>query len=148
MRGEQFLAEVREWIGTPFHEQAAAKGAGCDCKGLLWGAAREIGFPEANTPYAEFIGYDLWKRGGVPSDLLKEGMAALFDQVPFEKRKPGDIFLCRMRRGSVGHLAVYAGRDRAIHAHTPLVTASPKVKENALRALFFYYPLDSVWRWK
>lgn len=145
MRGEQFLAEVREWIGTPFHPQAAAKGKGCDCKGLLWGAARQLGFPEADTPYACFIAYDLTTRKGVPAALLKEGMGNVFDRA--DEMQPGDILLC-LWGGEPGHLAVYSGNDRAIHAHTPVITPRGKVKENALRSLFYFYPLDSVWRWK
>lgn len=146
-RGEQFLAEIREWEGTPFHAQAAAKGKGADCKGMLWGAARNLGFPEADTFYATFIEYDLTTRDGIPGGLLKEGMAAIFDEVSFEDRELGDILLCKWGN-EPGHLAVYSGNDRAIHTHTPLVAAHGKVRENALRSLFFYYPLDSVWRWK
>jgi hypothetical protein len=67
-------------VGTPFVPQQAVKGKGCDCKGLIWGAARELGFPEADTPYAQFVHYDLGRRDGIPSALLKQGMAALFDR--------------------------------------------------------------------
>jgi cell wall-associated NlpC family hydrolase len=142
-RGEVFLAEVREWIGTPFHDQASAKGKGCDCKGLLWGAARECRFPEADSFYATFIGYDLSR--GVPHDLLKEGMAALFDRV--NEMRPGDILLCHLKKRArrPGHLAVYSGGEKAIHTQ---INSKSWVKENSLRSLFFYYPLDSIWRWR
>jgi hypothetical protein len=33
------IAEARTWIGTPWHHQAAVKGAGCDCIGFVRGAA-------------------------------------------------------------------------------------------------------------
>lgn len=141
-RGEQFLAEVRSWIGTPFHPQAAAKGQGCDCKGLIWGPAREIGFAEAATPYARFIAYDLARANGVPSALLKQGMAALFDRT--EEMLPGDILLLNSG-GRPAHLAVYAGDGKAIHAQ---IKSKPWVKETSLRALLQVCPLDSVWRWR
>ncbi len=33
------LTEARTWIGTPWHHQAAVKGAGCDCIGFVRGVA-------------------------------------------------------------------------------------------------------------
>ena len=46
------LTEARSWIGTPYQHQASAKGAGCDCLGLvrgvwraLWGDEPEIAPP-------------------------------------------------------------------------------------------------------
>lgn len=33
------VAEARPWLGTPWHHQAAAKGVGCDCIGLIRGVA-------------------------------------------------------------------------------------------------------------
>jgi len=141
-RGDLFLAEVRTWIGTPFHPHAAAKGAGADCKGLLWGAARELDFPEAQTTYAEFIDYNLSKPNGIPSDHLLEGMGNTFRRV--KRMKPGDILLLDHNR-KPGHLAVYAGDDKAIHTQ---ISSKAWVKETSLRALFHYYPLNSIWRWK
>jgi cell wall-associated NlpC family hydrolase len=53
-RGDLVAAEVEKWNRTPFHEQQATKGRGCDCKGLLWGVARDLGFPEAESFYATY----------------------------------------------------------------------------------------------
>jgi hypothetical protein len=36
--------------GNAVRSAAGVKGKGCDCKGLIWGAARELGFPEAERP--------------------------------------------------------------------------------------------------
>lgn len=33
----QIIDAARDWIGTPYVHQASAKGAGCDCLGLLRG---------------------------------------------------------------------------------------------------------------
>jgi hypothetical protein len=139
-RGEQFLAEVRSWIGTPFHPQQAAKGKGCDCKGLLWGAARELGFPEAESFYATFTSYDLRRKHGIPP-ILKEGMAALFD--PVTERQPGDILLLKQGAAPV-HFAVDAG-ETAIHTQ---IGGKPWVKETKLRVLLAVFSLDSAWRWR
>jgi cell wall-associated NlpC family hydrolase len=128
-RGELVAAEAREWIGTPFHDQASVKGVGCDCKGLVWGVARELGFPEADSFHARFVHYDLHRKGGVPTGLLKEGMAALLLN----------------HGGKVQHMAIALDNGRAVHAQV-----SPKawVKEASLRALLRLCPLDSAWRWR
>lgn len=139
-RGELVVQEAREWVGTPFVWQAAQKGRGCDCKGLVCGIARELKFPEANTFHAAISDYPADKP--VPSDLLKEGMAAIFDRV--EEMRPGDILLCK-HGGSPSHLAIYTGNQRAIHTQ---ISSKAWTKDTALRALLFKYPLDSIWRWR
>lgn len=137
--GDRVVKEARSWIGTPFHWQASQRGVGADCKGFIWGVARELGRPEADSLYARIADYGPRFDGA----LLKEGIAATFDEVKGEWR-PGDILLCRFN-GQPGHLAIYSGGDRAIHAQ---IASKAWVKETALRALFHFYPLDSVWRWR
>lgn len=143
MRGEAVWAAAQQWIGTPFHEQQSAKGQGCDCKGLLWGVARELGFPEAESFYAKFIDYDLGQKGGIPTALLKEGMGSLFDRA--DDFQTGDILLLRHVRQAV-HLAIVGPNDRAIHA---AIGPSNMVKDTSLsRVLLKVYTLDSIWRWR
>lgn len=143
-RGELIADEAREWIGTKFVWQASQKGVGCDCKGLVWGVARELGFPEAESLYAKVADYA--NDRPVPSALLQEGIAAIFDPVGYADRKPGDILLMKhCVGGPVGHLAIVSSDDSAIHAQI-----GPKdwVKETKLRALLAKCPLVSVWRWR
>jgi cell wall-associated NlpC family hydrolase len=47
------VSAAASWIGTPYVHQASAKGAGCDCLGLIRGVWRELyGIePEAPPPY-------------------------------------------------------------------------------------------------
>lgn len=40
--GAEIVACARGWIGTPFRHQAAVRGAGCDCLGLVRGVWREM----------------------------------------------------------------------------------------------------------
>ena len=141
-RGELVAAEAREWIKTPFAWQQSQKGRGCDCKGLLWGVARELGFPEAESLYAKVADYSPDRP--VPSALLKEGMAAIFD--PVGDMRPGDVLLLRVtRRGPVGHIAIVSSDDSAIHAQ---IGSKDWVKETKLRALLAVCPLVSIWRWR
>ncbi len=48
------VAAARAWIGTPYHHQAALRGAGCDCLGLVRGIYRDLhGYdPEVPQPYS------------------------------------------------------------------------------------------------
>jgi NlpC/P60 family putative phage cell wall peptidase len=140
LRGELVAAQAREWLGTPFIWQASQRGVGCDCKGLLWGVARELGFPEAESLYAKVADYSPTRP--VPSALLKQGFAAIFD--PVEEMRPGDVLLVKLGNRA-SHIAIVSGEGRAIHAQI-----GPKnwVKETSLRALLKLFPLDSVWRWR
>jgi cell wall-associated NlpC family hydrolase len=151
-RRSAIVAEARTWIDTPFIWQAAAKGAGADCKGLLWGVARELGLPEAESFYASVADYG---KDRVPSALLKEGMAAVFAPVELEDACPGDVLLCRYR-GAPAHIAILtelpdtwndncrrSERGSAIHTQ---IKSKAYVKETALRVLLAVFPLDSIWR--
>jgi NlpC/P60 family putative phage cell wall peptidase len=144
-RNELVAAEAREWIETPFAWQQSAKGVGCDCKGLLWGVARELGFPEAESLYAKVADYSPTRP--VPSALLKEGMAAIFDRVAsIEEVRPGDVLLLKVRKGGpAGHIAIVSSEDSAIHAQ---IGSKDWVKETKLRALLAVCPLVSIWRWR
>jgi cell wall-associated NlpC family hydrolase len=144
-RGELVAAEAREWLGTPFRWQQSQKGVGCDCKGLLWGVARELGFPEAESLYAKVADYSPTRP--VPSALLKEGFAELFDPVT-DEWQPGDILLLKIAgpKGPTNHIAIVSDDTaRAIHAQ---IGSRDWVKETRLRALLTVCPVDSVWRWR
>jgi cell wall-associated NlpC family hydrolase len=139
-RGYLVAAQAREWLGTPFVWQASQRGVGCDCKGLLWGVARELGFPEAESLYAKVADYS--PKRPVPSALLKQGFASIFD--PVQDIQTGDVLLVKIG-GKPSHIAIASGNGRAIHAQI-----GPKdwVKETRLEALLKMFPLDSAWRWR
>jgi cell wall-associated NlpC family hydrolase len=139
-KGERVVRALPAWDRTRFHPHSRLKSVGVDCKGLLWGVAEELGFPEAKSEYARSLDYDLTKREGIPSGKLREGFAALFDRV--ETLEPGDILLCKWGNRP-GHIAIYAGDDRAWHA-----IPSSGVRCRKLDVLFHKFPLDSIWRWR
>jgi cell wall-associated NlpC family hydrolase len=132
--------EALSWRDTPFVWGQSQKGVGCDCKGLVAGVARELGRPEADSFYALFANYRVDRP--VPSDLLLEGMAALFDQVQHMGRD--DVLLCN-HQGHPAHMAIYLGDGRAIHAWHGL---NAKVRDRDVGVLFHKFPLHSVWRWR
>jgi cell wall-associated NlpC family hydrolase len=139
-RGAKVATEARTWIGTKFIWQASQKQVGCDCKGLVWGVARELRFPEAESLYAKIADYS--PNRPVDGKLLREGMAAVFD--PADEMRAGDVLLLRIGRNP-SHLAIYVGGGRAVHAQ---IGSKDWVKETRLEALLKMFPLDSVWRWR
>lgn len=142
-RGDLVAAEVERWDRTPFHPQQRARGRGVDCKGLPWGVASELGFPEAESYYARFSTYDLNAKNGLPHELLLEGMAVLFDRV--EEILPGDLLLLKVGPHP-RHIAIASRNpERAWHAQ---IAPNAYVKEASLRALLKLFPLHSVWRWR
>lgn len=134
---DAIVAEARSWLGTPFHWQASVKGKGADCKGLVWGVARELGRPEAATFHAQLANYE----HAVDVRLLKAGLAATFD-----KRTdplPGDVLLL-LHGGKPQHLGIYTG-DGFIHAthrcQRPGVRFTRATRD-------FASIIDSVWTWR
>lgn len=96
---------ARGWIGTPYVHQAATKGAGSDCLGLLRGIWREVlgAEPEAIPAYSMD-----WSE---PQGEERLWAAATRHLVPkaLGDARAGDVLLFRMRRGSLAkHLGVQA----------------------------------------
>lgn len=42
---QEFVDEVRSWIGTTFHHEGRVKGAGVDCVGVVAGSCKSLGLP-------------------------------------------------------------------------------------------------------
>lgn len=132
------VAEARAWIDTPFHWDQATKGVGCDCKGLVYGVARELGLPEAEPEIARFAGY----RDRPDARLLDRSLAALLDRVPRAAMRPGDVLQLIVRRRPI-HLAIYAGEGRMIHTAEGL----RRVREVPMRSVWGD-AVHQVWTWR
>ena len=113
---DRIIAAARGWIGTPYHHQAARRGAGADCLGLVRGVWREVygAEPEAVPAYSMD-----WSEPQGEERLWQAARRHLVEK-PGEPG-PGDVILFRMRAGSVAkHLGivVHVGRDaRFVHAY-------------------------------
>lgn len=102
-RGQEVVASARGWIGTPYVHQAAAKGAGCDCLGLLRGVWRDVlgAEPEAVPAYSMD-----WSEPQGDERLWRAALRHLASK-PVEAAGSGDVILFRMRQGAVAkHLGV------------------------------------------
>jgi NlpC/P60 family putative phage cell wall peptidase len=109
------VAAARGWIGTPYRHQAAAKGVGCDCLGLIRGVWREVmgQEPQAVPPYTA----DWSEPQG--DERLWRAAARHLREKPAGQAGPGDVILFRMRAGAVAkHLGVVGGPDSFIHAYS------------------------------
>ncbi|MCG7492079.1 NlpC/P60 family protein [Thalassobius sp. Cn5-15] len=106
---ERILTAARGWIGTPYRHQASARGAGCDCLGLIRGLWREVLGAEPEVPPAYSRDWD----EATGAEALWQAAARHLIVKPLETAAVGDVVLFRMRRGAVAkHLGVQS-------AHTP-----------------------------
>ncbi|MGF1462063.1 MAG: NlpC/P60 family protein [Maricaulaceae bacterium] len=107
------LLEARSWIGTPYRHQASAKGAGCDCLGLIRGVWRALIGPEPlPTPAyrADWFG---------PGDTrLIEAAHAFLVPTPTETASTGDVLILAPRRDEPArHCAIVSQPGWIIHAY-------------------------------
>ncbi|WP_163266441.1 NlpC/P60 family protein [Chelativorans alearense] len=107
------VAEARSWIGTAYHGQASAKGAGCDCVGLVRGVLRGIGGvePEKVPPYTGDWG-DV-----TGTETVLEAARRHLVEIPPAQAQAGDVVAFRVRRGRIArHCGILTGDGRFIHA--------------------------------
>ena len=118
VRGNEIVAAARGWIGTPYRHQAACRGAGCDCLGLVRGVWREVIGEEPERPPA----YSMDWSGPAREEVLWQAALRHLRARPVTGEQPGDVILFRMRAGAVAkHLGICtrAGRDaRFVHAYS------------------------------
>ena len=108
------VAAARGWLGTPYHHQAAVKGAGCDCLGLIRGVYAEVMGREAETPptYSRDWGE---MRG---EETLLDAARRHLSEVPhWQDVTPGDVLAFRMRKGAI---AKHAGIVTEAIGPTPM----------------------------
>ena len=112
------IKEAKEWVNTPYHHQAALKGVGVDCVGLI----RGVGFATGALPVLE----EEWKRfnayGRLPNPRrMREGMHKFLCPIEAGDRMIGDIAWIEWRDDLPMHLAILSthnGRDTIIHSYS------------------------------
>jgi NlpC/P60 family putative phage cell wall peptidase len=127
---------ARSWIGTPYRHQAALKGVGCDCLGLLIGVWREVTGGEAGpvppyTPdWAEAMGRETFVEG------LREYLREI---APGEARE-GDLVLFRWRAHlPAKHAAILTAPDLMVHAQEKAVVTEVPVSDWWRRRMAFAF---------
>lgn len=108
------IAEARDWIGTPYRHQASAKGAGCDCLGLVRGVWRALygAEPERAPAYTP----DWAERSG--AETLLEAAHRNMRAIALDAAAAGDVLLFRMHaQAPMKHCAILDEDERIIHAY-------------------------------
>ncbi|MFO7758529.1 MAG: NlpC/P60 family protein [Roseovarius sp.] len=117
-QGGRIVAAARGWIGTPYRHQAACRGAGCDCLGLVRGLWREVRGAEPESPPAYSMDWSEPAR----QEVLWQAAARHLVARSLTAEAPGDVILFRMRAGSVakhlGIVAVTGAGASFIHAYS------------------------------
>ncbi|GLO70160.1 peptidase [Phaeobacter inhibens] len=114
----QLVTAARGWLGTPYVHQAARRGAGCDCLGLIRGLWREVYGQEPEA----VPGYTMdWSEPQGEEALWQAALRHLSPR-PLQEARAGDVILFRMRRGAVAkHIALQTeagAMPRFIHAYS------------------------------
>lgn len=142
---QAILAEARDWIGTPYMHQASAKGAGCDCLGLVRGVWRALygAEPEAPPAYTP----DWAERCG--AETLFEAALRHLMPAQLESAAPGDVLLFRMHaRAPIKHCAVLDQDGHIIHAYWGRAVVRSRFAPwwRARCAAAFSFPSVSPWQ--
>ncbi|MHA6262172.1 NlpC/P60 family protein [Arenibacterium sp. CAU 1754] len=116
--GKEIVDVARSWIGTPYRHQAACRGAGADCLGLVRGVWREVLGREPETVPA----YSMDWSEPQGQEALWDAAARHLVEKPVCAIEPGNVILFRMRAGAVAkHLGIVSRTDSVgafIHAYT------------------------------
>ena len=137
MSGDSIASCAESWVGVPFLWQGRIR-AGCDCKGLVAGVARECNRPEADSLEALAGDYS-----NVINPLrLRAGLRRLFDEAT--ERQPGDVLLIRYK-GKAQHLAICAPRPSNALRTIEALDVRPWQVRPFRRA---DGEIDSIWRWR
>ena len=114
---KKVITAARDWLGTPYHDQASVKGVGCDCLGLARGIWREVVGSETLPvpPYSRD-----WGEAGT-SEVLADSAARVMIRIDPTDAGPGAVVLFRMRAGAiVKHIGILTGPDSFIHSYERL----------------------------
>lgn len=136
------IAAAREWIGTPYHDQASLRGVGTDCLGLARGIWRDVVGPEPTKipPYTRD-----WGEVG-DREVLADNALQWMIPLALENMGPGDLVLFRMRRGAIAkHCGILTSEDRFIHAYDRLGVVEDNLNAGWQRriAYAFRYPKEA-----
>lgn len=111
------VAVARSFLGTPYHDQASLRGAGCDCIGLARAIWRELvgEEPMPMPPYSR----DWGETGG--REVMLEGARACMVEIDLKAAPAGALVIFRMQRVAIAkHCGVLTGEGTFIHAYERL----------------------------
>lgn len=107
-------AAAMTWRGTPYHDQASAKGVGCDCLGLARGVWRDLNGPEpiAPPPYSRD-----WGEVGA-RETFADSIRPFMIEIDPVDAGPGALILFRMRKTAPAkHCGILVEDGWFLHAY-------------------------------
>lgn len=106
------VERARRWIGTPYHHQAARRGVGCDCVGLIRGLHADL----YGTPLLPAAAYRADWAEVSPRERLMEALSLHLRQCETREPLPGDVLVFRWRTHlPAKHAAVMSASNLMIH---------------------------------
>ncbi|WDI32146.1 NlpC/P60 family protein [Hyphococcus flavus] len=110
----QIVDAARSWLGTPYVHQASAKGAGCDCLGLVRGVWRDLYGAEPERPPAYTPD---WNERRGDETLLAAARRNMTERIN-KNFEPGDVLVFRVDiYGPAKHCGITSSADQFIHAY-------------------------------
>jgi len=106
--GDDIVKAAREWKGTPFHHQAAVKGVGCDCYGLIRGVAAELGLLPDHVPVTNYP--------RSPDGTFERILNEVLVRIPHSQAQAGDVVSFAWAR-DVQHIGFMSGEGTVIHGY-------------------------------
>lgn len=121
---DDILTATASWLGTPYVHQASAKGAGCDCLGLIRGVWRDLygAEPELPPPYTPDWNERAFARKNQEErkkdePLLSAARRNLIEK-PTGEIEPGDVVIFRVvADGPAKHCGIATSPNAFIHAY-------------------------------
>lgn len=107
-KGIAIVAEARSWLGTPFHHQAALKGVGCDCGGLVRGVGAACGV--LDIPEERWAPYAAYGRTPHP-ERMRAALEEFLVPISEDQADVGDVCWLHWREGLPMHLAILGMLD-------------------------------------
>jgi len=138
---DRIVEQARTWLGTPYHHQAALRGVGCDCLGLIRGVYRSFHGcePELVQPYspdwAEACGHERF------------AAAARRHLIECDNRAfgAGDVLLFRWRAHlPAKHAGIATGTTCMIHAQSGANVCEISLQPWWLRRLAYVFRFPGI----
>ena len=108
------IAAASAWLGTPNVHQASARGAGCDCLGLIRGVWRDLYGAEPELPRAYTPD---WNERRKDEPLLSAARRNLIEKQTRDI-EAGDVIIFRVARdGPAKHCGIATSSNAFIHAY-------------------------------
>lgn len=109
---EAVVAEVRSWIGTPYHHLGDVKGVGVDCAMLTWRVYHDLGLFDVPDPRPYPYHWHLHR----DEERYLLNFETWAHRRKVGEQQPGDIALFHFGR-TVSHSGILTSPSTMVHAY-------------------------------